>query len=128
MIYRCWTKGTRREKCPPRRSVNWAVSRRGWFRIFADRVQCGNWLIPVPEIQRAVLYHGRQFWLPVRVLELETEGGTYQFGFNPWVRVESHLAFPFSRQEVRLKYSIFSVAVRAALVLYLAFIIWRWLS
>jgi hypothetical protein len=93
-IYRCWTKATSREEGNPRRSLNWALSRRAWFQVFRDRVQCGDWTLPVNRVERAVLYTARQFWMPVRVLELRTEKGTYQFGFNPWVTVERHLPFP----------------------------------
>jgi hypothetical protein len=128
MIYRCWTKATRREKGNPRLSFNWAVSRRAWFQIFPDRVQCGDWVLPLDELEGAVLYEGRQSWIPVRVLELRTARGTYQFGFNPWVTVERHLPFPFSREKVRLRHSIFSLAVRVALVLYLAYLLWHWLT
>lgn len=127
-IYRCWAKATKREQGKPRLSLNWALSRRAWFKIFPDRIQCGDWVLPLDEVKGAVLYEGRQSWIPVRVLKLQTERGTYQFGFNPWVTVERHLPFPFSREKIRLKYSIFSMVVRVALVLYLGFLIWRWLA
>lgn len=128
MIYRCWTKATTREQGNPRHSANWIVSRRGWFRIFPDRVECGDWVLPVTDIERAMLYRGRQLWTTVRVLELQTKTLTYQFGFNPWVAVESHLPFPFSGEKVRLKHSIFSLVVRLVLIACLAFLLWQWLS
>lgn len=86
MIYRCWTKATRREEGNPRFSVNWVGARRGWFQVFRDRIQCGDWVLPIEKLQRAVLYEGRSYGIPVRVLELQTEVGTYQFGFNPWLQ------------------------------------------
>lgn len=125
LIYRCWTKATSREEGQPGPSLNWAISRRAWFRIYRDRVECGDWVLPVDELQHAVLYEGRQIGVPVRVLELRTERGTYQFGFNPWVAIERHLPFPFSREKIRLRYSVFSLVVRIALILYLGFFIWQ---
>jgi hypothetical protein len=56
---------------------------------------------------------------------VETASGTYQFGFNPWVRVSTHLPFPHQHERVTLRYSAFSVAVRVALVAYLAYVIWQ---
>jgi hypothetical protein len=42
--------------------------------------------------------------------------------------VAAHLPFPFRRERVRLRYSIFSLAVRAALLAYVAYLVWRALS
>lgn len=127
-IYRCWTKGTRREAGPPRRSLNWALARRGWFEVHRDRVACGDWVLPASGIVRAVLYDVRQFLIPARLLELRTESETYQFGFNPWVRVERYLPFPVARERARLRLSVGSLLLRAALLGYLGLVLWRWLS
>lgn len=89
---RFWTKATTRESGKPRRSGAWVTARRGWFKVFADRVECGDWKIPFAAVERAVLYTGRQFFIPVSVLELRSEDRTYQFGFNPWAHPEQHLA------------------------------------
>ena len=124
-LYRCWTKATNREAGSPRRSWNWATSRRAWFKIFLDRVECGDWKVPLGSIRRAVVYRGRSFLLPVRVLHLEAESGTYQFGFNPWVKIESHLPFDTEAQEVRFGYSAFSVVVRIAAAAWVVYWLWK---
>ena len=41
-IYKCWTKATNREGGTLRRSHNWITSRRAWFKIFTDRIECGK--------------------------------------------------------------------------------------
>jgi hypothetical protein len=127
-IYQCWTKATDGEQGAPRYSANWAVARRGRFKVFSDRVECGDWTVRSSEIRDAVLFEARQWFMPVFVLSLRTETRTYQFGFNPWVRVSSHLPFEFRCERVRLKYSAFSIGVRILLGVYVAYLAWRWLT
>jgi hypothetical protein len=124
-LYRCWTKATNREAGSPRRSWNWTVSRRAWFKVFQDRVECGDWEIPLDSTRRAVMFRGRSLFLPIRVLHLEMEDKTYQFGFNPWVRIESRLPFEVARQELRLGYSLFSVVLRIVVAAYIVYWLWQ---
>lgn len=125
LVYRCWTKATNRESGSPRRSWNWATSRRAWFKVFGDRVECGSWKVPFDSIRRAVVYRGKSSLLPVRVLHLEAESGTYQFGFNPWVKIELRLPFEFEMQDVRFGYSTFSLLLRIVLVVYVVSWLWQ---
>ncbi|MFO0552403.1 MAG: hypothetical protein U0271_28705 [Polyangiaceae bacterium] len=124
-IYRCWTKATDAEAGPPRYSGNWAVARRDWFRIYADRVECGDWRIEGSDVEEAVLFSARQMLIPVLVLSIRTATKTYQFGFNPWARVADYLPFRFRRERAQLGYSAFSVALRVFLVAYLLYWAWR---
>lgn len=125
---RFWTKATTHEGGVPRRSRHWIAARRAWFTILPDRIKCGNWDIPVAAVEKAVLYTGQQYFVPVSVLEVQTADGKYQFGFNPWVRIAEHLPFEVESQAVRFRYSAFSLTVRALLLAYLAFVLWRWLA
>jgi len=127
-VKRFWTKATTRESGPPRRSASWITARRAWLEVFANRVECGNWIIPFESVEGAVLYTGRQWFIPMSVLELRTSTATYQFGLNPWARPERHLPLEVERQEVRLGTSAFSLLLRIVLVAYLAFLVWRRLS
>ncbi len=81
--------------------------------------------MPLDSIRRAVVYRGHSLFLPVRVLHLEAESGTYQFGFNPWVKIELRLPFEFERQDVRFGYSAFSLVLRVVLVAYVVFWLWQ---
>jgi hypothetical protein len=126
-LSQCWTKATDAEPGPPRYSANWALARRARFKSYPDRIECGDWVIPATDVRDAVLYEARQWFIPVYVLAVSTERRTWQFGFNPWCKVAAHLPFAFRRERVRLRHSAFSLAVRALLVAYLAFVLWRFL-
>jgi hypothetical protein len=128
-LYKAWAKGTTGEAGPPRYSANWSIARRAWFEVFPDRVECGDWVIPKEDVKEATLFEGRQWFVPVYVLSLTTQQKTWQFGFNPWVRIGSHLPFPVKRERVHIRYSVFSLAVRALLLAYVAYWLFeRWRS
>jgi hypothetical protein len=74
------------------------------------------------------LYRSKQFFLPVSVLELEAESGTYQFGFNPWVNIVEHLPIDPSVEVVRLGLSPISLLLRLAIGLLLIQAVWRCFS
>ncbi len=122
--YKAWCKATNREDSEPRYSTNWLASKRAWFKIFDDRIECGNWKIPKKSIHKAIAYKTKQMFIPVTVLLLITEGGAYQFGFNPWARPIEHLGLEFEEQSVKLKYSFFSIFIRVAALAYIGY--WAW--
>ena len=124
-LYQNWTKGTDAETGSPRYSANWATARRGQFKCYSDRVECGDWTIQAADVQEAVLYETRQWFIPVLILGVSTTDRRWQFGFNPWTRVARYLPFAFRRERVRLGYSKFSLLGRAVLALYAAFWLWR---
>jgi hypothetical protein len=126
--YQCWVKATDAEAGPPRYSASWALARRARLRVFSDRLECGDWIIPSSEVQDAVLFEARQWFIPVFILSLQTSRRTYQFGINPWVRVSHHLPFACRHERVRLGYSAFSIGARVVLLAYLAYTGWRWFS
>jgi hypothetical protein len=128
-LYIAWVKGTTGEIGPPRYSANWSIARRGWFKVFPDRVECGDWVIPSEDIREATLFEARQWFIPVYVLSLATKERTWQFGFNGWSRIASYLPFSVKRERVRLRYSAFSVGIRALLLAYLAYWLFKkWAS
>ncbi len=126
--YRCWTKATNKEVGEPRFSHHWATSRRAWFKVFDDRVECGDWVLPVSSITQAVVFKSRYWFVPASVLRLRTSAATYQFGFNPWCRVGSYLPFEFTTEEIQPAYSVFSFVVRLAVVSYLIYWLWTKLA
>ena len=124
-LYKCLTKASDREAGVPRRSANWAVSRRGFFRVFRDRVEVGDWRISFADVGRATLYSFPYlFFFKASVLELEANGRTYQFGFNPWAHPEEHFPIPVEEREEKLQYSPFSIAVRVLVAAYIVYLIW----
>lgn len=90
----------------------------------------GMWRLVIrsSDVRNAVLFEARQWFIPVFVLSLQTDSRTYQFGFNPWVSVSSHLPFEFRRERVRLGFSAFSIGIRLALSVYVAYLAWRWFT
>lgn len=122
--YKAWCKGTSREDSEPRYSANWLVSKRAWFKIFDDRIECGSWKIPKDSIHKAIVYKTKQMFIPVTVLQLITEEGSYQFGFNPWARPIRHLDIEVEERSVKLQYSFFSILVRVAVLAYIGYWVW----
>ncbi len=126
-LYRCWTKATDRETGEPRRSLNWVASRRAWFSIFEDRLECGDWCIPFESVRKAIAYRTRSMFIPCTVLRIETAEKTFQFGFNPWARPVEKLPFHILEEAVRLQHSAFSIIVRVVLLLYIVYLVWDWI-
>lgn len=120
-LYQCWTKATSCESGIPRRSLNWMFARRAWFKVFEDRIECGNWSIPFAQVIGGTVYRAKQLFVPVTILELRTAKSCYQFGFNPWASPVERLPIQFPEQFVSLRNSLFSIVVRllaVGLVLY----------
>ena len=128
-IYKCWCKATSREDNEPRYSQNWVTSKRAWFKAYRDRIECDSWVIPFSEVTKAVIYNTRQMFVPVQVLQLITEKGNFQFAFNPWASPSKHLTLDVRQEDIRLKYSLFSIVVRVLIVSYIVYWVWdRWIK
>ncbi len=124
-IYRAWAKAIRTDESAPGYSASWVTAVRGWLNVHPDRLECSDIVIPIEAVKEAVLYEARQGFIPVYILAVTVAQGTYQFGLNPWTNIGRHLPFPFRRERVRLQYSVFSVAVRVALLAYASYWIYR---
>ncbi len=125
MKYKCFCKATNHEVREPRYSNNWLAARRGIFKVYDDRVECGDWIIPYSEIEHAHIYRTKQMFIHVNVLQLISATGTYQFGFNPWANPFKYLGVKCDESEVKLGYSVFSVVFRVLLVLCLGYWVWN---
>ncbi len=124
VLHSCMTKATTSEGDDVRRSINWAVARRGLLQVRPDALACGDWVIPYSEIDEAILYSVRQMLIPGYVLLVRSRGVVYQFGLN-WGRFWMRdLPFPVRRERARLGYSWYSIAVRVALFGLLAYWLW----
>lgn len=122
LLHRCMTKATTAEGEDIRRSLNWVISRRGILKVYDDRLECGNWIIPYGEMDEAVLFRVRQMFIPGYVLRVKTQGKVYQFGLNPGRYWGGELPFDVARESGR--YSWFSIAVRVVAIGFLAYLIW----
>lgn len=115
-IYKCWCKATNAETGELRYSQNWLVARRAWFRVYDDRVECGDWRIPFESVTSTTLFRVRLMIGTAKGLRIETGTETYLFGFNPWASPEKHLDLELKEESTRLKYSPFSLALRIVTV------------
>jgi hypothetical protein len=118
------TKATTAEGDDIRRSFNWVTSRRGILKVTSDALICGNWMIPYETVDEAVLFQTRQCFITCYVLRIKAHGTIYQFGLNPGRFWKRELPFDVKREKMRLKYSVFSVAMR--LVFVAALVYWLW--
>ncbi|MCL6416609.1 hypothetical protein MIB92_13195 [Aestuariirhabdus sp. Z084] len=122
MRYQCYCKATNRESKEPRYSHNWVSAKRARFKVFDDRIECGNWTIAYSEIQAAHLYRAKQLFIPVNVLQLVTGSGSFQFGFNPWANPFRHLGVEYSETQIALGHSPYSISIRILLLTCLGYL------
>lgn len=125
MKYKCFCKATNREDKEPRYSHNWVAAKRAMFKVFDDRIECGDWRIPYSEVESAHLYKAKQMFIPVNVLQLVTRTGNYQFGFNAWANPFKHIGVKLDVSKIKLGYSMYSIVIRLLLVAYLVYFAWE---
>jgi len=128
LLYKCLAKSTDKESGAPRFSRSWETSRRAWFKIYEDRIEKGDWTIPYHDIESATAFRTSWMFIPFTVLELTTPEQTYQFGFNPWSRPLEHLPVEVESRKVRLRYSLHGFLSRMMLILFLAYLLWKWIT
>ena len=96
--------------------MSWVTARRAILKVFADRIECGDWTIPCSEIERAVLFETKQWFIPCYILKVGTANVAYQFGLTGGKFWRGELPFPATREKGKLHYSTFSLIVRGIVV------------
>lgn len=79
--------------------------------------------INILEIKNATIYKTKQMFIPVNILELETEKETFQFGFNPWANPFKFLKLDYKIKNVKLGMSKFSLILRIVAIITLIILI-----
>lgn len=97
-------KATKKEGENIRCSLNWVLSRRGMLYVMSDSLKCGNWNIPYPEIDEAIIYSVPWLFTSAYVLLIKSKGQIYQFGLNPGRFWKGDLPFPVKRENNNNKY------------------------
>lgn len=121
--YRCFCKSIKNNTVEePGYSHKWVGAKRAWLCVFDDRLECGNWIIPFADVVDVVRFSTRQMGIPVSILSVRTQDNEFQFGINPWNDPFPHLPMKYSEERVRLKYSTFSILVRAIVVVFLLYL------
>lgn len=123
--YSCFCRGTDKETGEPRTSLNWVFSRRAMFRIFDDRIECGDWTIPFSDVQTAILYKTKQWPLTHDILHFETRDKSFQFNFPLWAKPAKYLNLELPEKAVKLKQDPITILIRLAVVGYIAYEIWK---
>jgi len=123
--YKAFVKAIKAASGAPGYQKEWISAFRGGIEFYDDRIAWGEHVVRADEVSDAVVYKTKQWFIPVTVLQVSTEDGTWQFGFNPWVRVADHLPFAFHTERVRLRYSAFSIVARIVLVVLLLLWLYR---
>ena len=121
MKYQCMCKAIEREDNEPQYSPKWITAKRAMFKVLDDHITCGSWKINYSDIKTVTLYKTSQMFIPVNVLHIITNNGSYQFGFNPWAKPFSYLPVDYETKKIKLKMSPFSLIIRVAALGYLGY-------
>ena len=104
------------------RGTDWVTSQRAVLMLTTRKIVCGKWIIPVEQIRSAQLLKFRSLFGEGAVLKIQTlEGTNYQFGMqiNPEWTVQKII--PLSYEEVKIKHSFLSIAMRVIVIGYLIY-------
>lgn len=112
------TKGNREVE----RSLNWATSQRAVVLLTDKRIKCGQWDIPLYNIESAQLVKINTAFGPGQVLKLETKDKeNYQFGMQmnrEWTKQE---VLPLTLENGSVKFSLITIVLRLILLGYLIY-------
>lgn len=93
--------------------VGWATARRGVLILTAKSLRCGDWVIPLSNIQEATLLHISGGSL----LKISTNDDShYQFGMQRNPAWENQTLFPLKVEQGALKFSKVSLVLRLLLL------------
>ena len=124
-LHTCMTKATAAEGDQMERNPHWIVAKRARLKVFADRLECGKWIIRNEDITEATLYSVRSlFFIPGYVLKIMTEDKCYHFGLNWGSFWRGDLPFAVAREKGAVGYSAFSIVVRAVLLVWALYYLW----
>jgi hypothetical protein len=105
-----------------KRGVKWIASKRAVLLLTDKRIICGNWEIPLDTVSAAQLSKIKAPFGEGQVLRIQTEDGkTYLFGMQCNPEWKTQQALPLIYENEKVKYSLFSIIIRAYLVGYLIY-------
>ena len=121
-LYRCMTKGVKGAAEEFKYGMKWITARRAFLKVYQDRIECGDWILPYSAFEEAVLFQTRSGLIPCFILKIRTSNNAFQFGLNGNKFWKGDLPFDVVREKGRLKYSWFSIVFRFLLV---AALVWH---
>lgn len=126
-IHKCMTKAVVAQGDQMECGPSWVMSRRVSLRLFDDRLECGDWIIPYAEIRDATLSSFRTpiLRIPGFVLAVRTDTKTYHFGLSNGDFWNGELPFDVERRKASLRLSLFSLLARVAVISGTLYLLWR---
>ena len=127
-IHICMTKAIIADGDQLETGPQWITSRRAKLRLFDDHLVCGDWNVRYDDIGEAVLalFRSPILRIPGYILSARTNTHTYHFGLNGWRYWNGELPFPVTRRKTRLRMSWISIAARAIIIGYIAYVVFQW--
>ncbi|MFH1778572.1 MAG: hypothetical protein ABH847_00870 [Candidatus Omnitrophota bacterium] len=107
----------------------WIISRRSALILTEEKLLCGNWVIPLSDIQKASMLKFRSTFSKGLVLKISTKNNKhYQFGltYDPIWENQKILQFEIDTQKI--KYSWLSIIVRIIVIIWLISLIIKWIT
>ena len=105
--------------------AGWIFSRRAVLMLTEDKLVCGDWHIPLNQIDSVSLLEVKQLFLKTHILKVQSNGQHYQFGlpYNPSWEEQTH--FPLKAEATKLSFSSFSIITRIIAFLVIAWYIFQ---
>lgn len=89
---------------PPAYGLHWSLAARTILELNQEGVKSGPISAAYDEVEDATLWHARTLLGAVTpILELKIDGARYQFGLNPWAKLQEHYAGPLKVESVRMR-------------------------
>ncbi len=105
-----------------KRGLAWVTSQRAVVLLTDKRIKCRKWNIPLEEISSAKLIRINTTFGPVQVLKVTTKNQDhFQFGMQLNDEWTDQKILSLNIEKGKLKYSLFSIAVRLILIGYIAY-------
>lgn len=109
--------------------AGWVIARRGTLILTSEKLVCGSWDIPLSTINNAVLLRIKLLFGKALVLKISTTNNDhYQFGLQYDPAWERQTALRLTVEDGKLKYSVFSIVLRAIFIIWLVWLAIRWFS
>ena len=104
------------------RGLDWVTSQRAVVLLTDKRIKCGRWDIPLDNIATSKLVKINTAFGPGQVLKVTTKDqDNYQFGMQMNREWTEQTVLPLTLEKGKMKYSLFSIAVRLILIGYIIY-------
>ncbi len=108
------------------RGLDWVTSQRSVILLTTKNIVCGNWSIPLDNINNVQLLEISSIFGSGQVLKIQTKDNkNYQFGMQMNKEWTNQSVLPLSLEKAKIANSLFSIMLRIFLIGYIAFLIYH---